>query len=75
MNIFKYKNLNKIFKHPNKVCMTYSEHLKLSLGFSYIFLIGSFKSIVHGIYPDIYISSTSDIVNKLKKKIKENGCK
>lgn len=66
---------NIAFKHPQNVCMTYLHHLNLSLGFSRILLVGGLKAFIHGLYPDIYITSTSDVVHKLNKIMKENGCK
>ena len=63
------------FKHPSKVCMTYTEHMKLSLGFSYIFLKGSITAFVHAFYPDAFVTSTSDINEIVKKKIENSGCR
>ena len=39
-----------MFEHPSKVCMTYLEHMKLSLELSSIFFIGSLKAILHALY-------------------------
>ena len=63
------------FKHPKKVCMSYKEHMFLSLGFSAELFIGSIKALVHAIYPDAYITSTSDVIKSIDQKIKESGCK
>lgn len=64
-----------MFTHPVKVCMTYVEHFKLSMGFSITFAMASFKAFVHAIIPDIYIASTTNIVNEVQEKIKNSGCK
>ena len=39
-----------MFEHPSKVCMTYLEHMKLSLELSSIFFIGSLKALFTCIY-------------------------
>ena len=64
-----------MFAHPAKVCMTYVEHFKLSMGFSITFAVASFKAFVHAIIPDIYIASTTNTVNMVQEKIKNSGCK
>ena len=56
-----------MFKHPKNVNMTYFEHLKLSLYFSYELFIGSIKAFVHAIYPDMFITSTSDLVHNIQQ--------
>ena len=63
------------FKHPRKVCMTYTEHMKLSLGFSYLFFKGAITAFVHAFYPDAFVTSTSDINEIVKKKIENSGCR
>lgn len=63
------------FKHPIKVCMTYKEHCLFSLGVSKQFLEGSYKALVHAFIPDVYITSTSDIVNNISFKLENSGCR
>ena len=46
------------FQHPKKVCMTYFQHARLSMNFSYMFLKASKEAFIHAIYPDKYITST-----------------
>lgn len=65
----------KIFKHPAQVCMTYTEHMKLSLEFSLIFFKASATALTHAFIPDVFITSTSDTVKIVEKKIKESGCR
>ena len=62
------------FTHPNKVCMSYFEHMKLSLGFSKTFFVGSFQSLMHAFFPNMYITSTTDIHKKIGKELSEAGC-
>ena len=63
------------FKHPAKVCMTYKKHCLFSLGVSSQFLQGSYKALVHAFIPDVYITSTSDIVKDINYKLKASGCR
>lgn len=62
------------FSHPKQVCMTYFEHLKLSLKLCYLLGKGSLKAFIHAFIPDKYITSTSDLVNEISNIIKESGC-
>ena len=62
------------FRHPNKVCMSYFQHLSLSLGFSNKLFIGSLKAYVHAIIPSVYITSTSDLIDDIYGQMKNVGC-
>tara|TARA_Y100000741_G_scaffold307246_1_gene249987 strand:- start:243 stop:485 length:243 start_codon:yes stop_codon:yes gene_type:complete len=64
-----------VFKHPAKVCMSYSQHMLFSLGLSKDFFIASTKAFVHAIYPDSYITSSSDAIIDIDNKMKKVGCK
>tara|TARA_X000000368_G_C22637896_1_gene539682 strand:+ start:308 stop:502 length:195 start_codon:yes stop_codon:yes gene_type:complete len=63
-----------MFKHPKEVCMSYLEHCMLSLKFSYILFVGSIKALTHAIYPDMYVTSTSDLLVDIKKRMEKAGC-
>ena len=63
-----------MFKHPKEVCMSYLEHCMLSLKFSYMLFVGSIKALTHAIYPDMYVTSTSDLLVDIKKKMEVAGC-
>ena len=63
-----------MFKHPESVCMTYFEHLKLSMKFSYIFAVASIQAFIHAILPDTYVTSTSDTVKNVYRIINNSGC-
>ena len=63
------------FIHPNSVCMSYFEHMKFSLSLSGDFFVGSIKAFVHGIFPNYYITSSSDLVKNIDKKLSNAGCK
>ena len=38
-------------------------------------IIGSIKSFIHAIYPDIFITTTSDLLIELKNEMNEIGCR
>lgn len=54
-----------MFNHLKQINMTYFQHLKVSFGYSYYFLNGSLKAFVHGILPNCYETSTSDLIKKM----------
>lgn len=60
------------FQHPKSVGMTYTEHLLFSMKLSYLFFCGSVKSIIHAIYPDVYITSSGDYSKLIFEMIHEN---
>jgi len=63
-----------MFEHPQKVCMTYFEHFKLSMGFSCKFAEASVKSFIHGILPCYFANSTTEITTEIKTKLENSGC-
>ena len=64
-----------MFKHPSEVCMTYLEHMTLSLSLSRIFCIGSIKAIVHAFLPDYYVTSSTNVVIEAGHMMANAGCK
>ncbi len=64
-----------MFKHPSEVCMTYFSHLKFSLYLSKEFAKASICAIIHGIYPDVLVTHSTDTLNKLKKNMEDIGCR
>ena len=64
-----------MFSHPSNVCMTYFQHMKLSLELSYLFFIGSIKAIIHAFIPDLFITSSTEIVSIAKEKMSKAGCR
>lgn len=62
------------FTHPNKVCMSYFEHMKLSLGFSKTLFVGSIKALIHAFFPNAFITSTSDVNRQIANELSESGC-
>ena len=64
-----------MFRHPSEVCMTYFEHFRLSMGFSYKFAIAAFQAFIHAVMPDLYISSTTNTINDIQSIIEKSGCR
>lgn len=62
------------FKHPNSVCLSYYNHLKLSLYFSKKFFIASIKAFIHAFFPNNYITLTSETVSKILSVINYSRC-
>lgn len=74
MNLF-FQHPREIFQHPKQVCMDYFSHFTFSSSLSLKLAIGSIKAFIHAIYPDIYITSTSDLISEIHTDIVTNGCK
>jgi len=62
------------FIHPNSVCMTYFQHMRFSMSISRDMLIGSYKAMVHSIFPNFYITSSTDFNKNLTRKLRNSGC-
>lgn len=60
--------------HPKNVCMGYFQHFLFSFELSVYFLKKSIQAFVHSIYPNFYITSSSNVPKELKKKFSEVGC-
>lgn len=58
--------LKKYFlEHPTNVGMTYNEHMKFSFNLSFIFLKASYQAFIHGLFPEIYITGSTDSSKKV----------
>ena len=64
-----------MFNHLRHVNMTYFQHLKTSFSYSYTFLNGSVKAFIHGVFPDIYETTTSDLIKKLHEDLEQHNKK
>ncbi len=71
LNIF----LNNFTDHPKSVCMTYFQHFKFSFYLSFYFAKKSIQSLIHAIYPNYYITSSSDVPKELSTIFKDVGCR
>lgn len=54
--------------------MTYIEHFKLSGEMAYVLGTGSIKAIIHAIHPDMFVTSTTDLIQYIQKRLNESGC-
>lgn len=64
-----------MFKHPANVCLTYFQHMKFSLFLASEFGKASLFAVVHAIYPDAYITHSSDTIKYLNDEMKKIGCR
>ena len=64
-----------MFTHPKSVCLTYYQHFCFSINVTKKLFIGSIKSFIHAIYPDIFITTTSDLLIELKNEMNNIGCR
>lgn len=63
-----------LFHHPKQVCMTYITHFKVATRFSSMLFVGGLKSFVHAVYPDVYVTSTSELITDLQNLVETSGC-
>ena len=64
-----------MFSHPKDVCLTYIEHFKFSMYLSYTFAKASLFAFFHAIYPDAFITNSSDTIEELTREMKKIGCR
>lgn len=57
--------------HPNENGMSYIEHLKRSWSFSVRFGVASVKAFVHGMFPPLFQSSSTELVKELYDEVSE----
>jgi hypothetical protein len=62
------------FNHPNKVCMTYLQHMVFSASLGKDLFIASNKAFIHAVFPNLFITSSTDLVKNLDYKMKNAGC-
>ena len=70
-NIYRFVRYHKIIseRHLKSINMTYREHLKHSMNFSYMFSKSSFKAFTHAIIPSMYKTSTTDTIQIVFKEL------
>ena len=54
--------------------MPYFKHMNFSLSLSKDLLESSAKAFIHAFLPDVYVTSTTDTLNKLEEKMSKVGC-
>jgi hypothetical protein len=64
MDVLK-STLDDIFKaHPQRVGMTYIEHMMMSCRLSGIFMIGSIEALIHAVIPFVFEKGSTKCVSK-----------
>ncbi len=63
------------WNHLNLVCMTYFEHMYLSLRLGLLFLRGFVCAIVHALCPYILTKQSTCVSNRVAYLIKHSGCR
>lgn len=61
--------------HPKSVCMSYEQHMRLSLRFASIFASASVKAVAHAFFPCCFITSTSDAARSVSDILSRKGCR
>jgi len=58
-------------KHPNENGMGYLQHLFFSLRFFFFLLVASVQAIIHAFFPFLFETSTTDVIKKINKCMKD----
>lgn len=61
--------------HLDKVCMSYVEHVLLSLKLCICFVLGGICAYIHAFIPDMFPKTSSYFSEYIANEIKQNGCK
>ena len=62
------------FSHPNSVCMSYYTHFCFSINLSRKLFVGSIQAFVHAIFPNFFITSSSDLLKEMQDDFDTVGC-
>lgn len=57
------------FDHLNDVGISYTDHFCFSLKLGACMFVGCVASIIHAIYPDVLVTSTTDTMNYIQKEL------
>ena len=63
-----------LFKHPSNVNMTYGRHMVYSLILFKKLFVSSIKTLIHAFIPDIFITSTSELIKDIEYDLCCNDC-
>ena len=63
--------INIFTKHPKEVGETYLEHMWNALRYSFTFLLLLFVSLIHSIFPFLFIKTASCVVQEMAKHMEE----
>lgn len=62
----------KNFKHLKEVDNGYFEHMYRAMHFSMLAARAAFYFFVHGLYPDVFVSSGSEQIAELEKRLEQS---
>jgi hypothetical protein len=62
------------FYHPNSVCLSYFQHMRLSFFFATQFMLGASKSIIHAFFPNLYKQGSLNTITVVSNKLESVGC-
>lgn len=63
------------FQHLQDVCLNYYEHMRFSLYLSREFFQSSLQAVVHAFVPSLYVTSSSDMVQRVTMEMAQIGCR
>jgi len=63
------------FKHLRDVCMSYSEHMRHSHRLGVLFIKAGLKAFIHGIWPAVFVTSSSDTIKVAGELMNGAGCR
>ena len=64
-----------LFSHPKQVCLSYYQHMCFSLYISKKLFIGSIQAFIHSIYPDVFVTSTTELLTECNREMEKIGCR
>ena len=68
--------VHKLFNsHPESVCMSYLQHMSFALKLSLINAYSSIASLIHALFPFLFITTVSDMNKHVDKLLYESGCR
>ena len=68
-------SMSDLFHHPKRVCLSYYQHLRFSLNISKKLFIGSIQAFIHALYPDAFVTSTTDLLTECSREMEKIGCR
>jgi len=63
------------FKHLKNSNMNYFEHMLISLNYSFILFVSCLKALIHSFIPDLFVTSTSECIIEINKKLETHNKK
>ncbi len=67
--------MKRLDDHLQEVGETYPQHFKKATGFGMAMLVGGMACLVHGLLPNLFVTSGSDRIRRLYDEMVENRSK